>query len=288
LSEAAAVSHAKHGVRQITAKVGHATAELRMTPDFLIICAQRCGTTSLFRNLAAHPVVVPPLFQKGIHFFDLNYGRGRRWYRGQFPVRSIANRRVAHAGRPALSGEASPYYLFHPLAAERIARDLPEVKLIVLLRDPVERAFSAHRQETARGFETEPFERALELEELRLAGEVERIQADPNYVSFHHQHHAYLARGRYAEQLERLFGHVDRDRVLVVESASFFLTPRKVWERVLEFLELPAWHPSVFGRHNARASSPLPERLRQRLGEYFESHDAKLTALLGEVPTWRR
>jgi hypothetical protein len=231
---------------------------------------------------------VPPLFQKGIHFFDINYGRGLRWYRGQFPVRSIANRRVATVGQQAVSGEASPYYLFHPLAAERIARDLPAVKLIVLLRDPVERAFSAHRQETARGFETEPLERALELEETRLAGEVERIQADPDYVSFHHQHHAYLARGRYAEQLKRVFDLIDQERVLVVESASFFATPRGVWERVLEFLDLPMWYPPVFDRHNAQASTPLPDRLRERLGKYFEPHDAELAALLGEVPTWRR
>jgi hypothetical protein len=259
-----------------------------MAPDFLIVGAQRCGTTSLFRYLAAHPVVVPPLFQKGIHFFDMNYGRGLRWYRGQFPIRSIADRRVATTGHRAISGEASPYYVFHPLAAERIARDLPAAKLIVLLRDPVERAFSAHRQESARGFETEPFERALELEETRLAGELERIQADPDYASFHHQHHAYLARGRYAEQLKRLFDLIGRERVLVLESSSFFATPQPVWERVLEFLGLPTWHPPVFGRHNAQGSAPLPDRLRERLEEYFEPYDAELTALLGEVPTWRQ
>lgn len=259
-----------------------------MAPDFLIVGAQRCGTTSLFRYLAAHPVVVPPLFQKGIHFFDLNYGRGLRWYRGQFPVRSIADRRVAGTGHRAVSGEASPYYVFHPLAVERIARDLPAAKLIVLLRDPVERAFSAHRQETARGFETEPFERAVELEESRLAGELERIQADPTYVSFHHQHHAYLARGRYAEQLERLYDLVGKERVLVLESTSLFAMPQAGWERVLEFLGLPTWYPPVFGRHNAQASAPPPDRLRERLKDYFAPHDAELTSLLGEVPTWRR
>ena len=282
------MNRAKLGVRRVTATVGHATSELRMAPDFLIVGAQRCGTTSLFRYLAGHPVVVPPLFQKGIHFFDLNYGRGARWYRGQFPVRSIADRRVAGTGRRAITGEASPYYVFHPLAADRIARDLPEAKLIVLLRDPVERAFSAHRQETARGFETEPFEQALELEETRLAGELERIHADPAYVGFHHQHHAYLARGRYAEQLQRLFDLVGQERLLVLESADFFATPQAVWQRVLEFLGLPAWYPPVFGRHNAQAGAPLPDRLRERLEEYFEPHDEALAALLGEVPTWRR
>ena len=91
--------------------------------------------------------------------------------------------------------------MFHPLAADRIAADLPGVRLLVLVRDPVERAYSAHAHERARGFETEPFERALELEPARLAGEAERIAAEPGYLSASHQHHAYRARGRYVEQL---------------------------------------------------------------------------------------
>ena len=288
MSDTAGVARAKHGVRSIAATVGHATSELRMAPDFLIAGAQRCGTTSLYRYLAAHPAVVPPLFQKGIHFFDLHYGRGLRWYRGQFPVRPIADRRVAPTSPRAVTGEASPYYVFHPLAAERIARDLPAVKLIVLLRDPVERAFSAHKQESARGFETEPFERALDLEESRLEGELERIHAEPTYVSFEHQHHAYLARGRYAEQLERLFDLLGPERVLVLESADLLATPEPVWERVLSFLGLPPWNPPAFERHNAQPSSPLSDRLRGRLEAYFAPHDEQLAALLGEVPSWRR
>ncbi|MDQ3865476.1 MAG: sulfotransferase domain-containing protein [Actinomycetota bacterium] len=286
--DAPALELAKQTVRTATATVGHATAPLRMSPDFLIVGAQRCGTTSLFRQLAAHPAVVPPLFQKGIHFFDMHYGRGLRWYRGHFPVRSLAPRRVARAGARPVTGEASPYYVFHPLAPRRIARDLPGVKLIVLLRDPVERAFSAHRQETARGFETEPFERALELEPSRLAGEVEKILADPMYVSFSHQHHAYVTRGHYAEQLTLLFELFGRERVLVLESADFFERPMLVWERVLAFLGLPTWHPDAFGRHNAQPRPRLPDRLRARLEDYFVPHDERLAALLGEVPTWRR
>ena len=126
-----------------------------------------------------------------------------------------------HAGSPGthpLTFESSPYYLFHPLAAARISRDLPGVKLVVLVRDPVERAYSAHAHELARGFETEPFERALDLEEARLAGQAEKIIADPGYHSHSHQHHGYRARGRYADQLERLAQLVGRDRVHVVDS----------------------------------------------------------------------
>src|SRR5207244_6944401 len=103
--------------------------------------------------------------------------------------------------------------MFHPLAAKRISRDLPGVKLLVLVRDPVERAYSAYAHELARGYETEPFERALELEDQRLAGEEERIISQPGYVSLSHQHQAYLARGRYAAQLERLEKLFGSDRL---------------------------------------------------------------------------
>ena len=286
--DSTAIAAAKQAVRHTTTAIGQGTAGLRMRPDFLIVGAQRCGTTSLFRDLAQHPAVAPPVFQKGIHYFDVHYGRGPRWYAAHFPLRAPAARRTARSGGRPLTGEASPYYMFHPLAPGRIAADLPAVRLIVLLRDPVERAHSAHRQESARGFETEPFERALELEPARLAGEVERIRRDPGYVSFSHQHHAYLARGRYAEQLATLFNLVGRDRVLVLDSAAFFTDPGQVWDRLLRFLGLPPWRPAVYGRHNARPSSPLPAALRRRLEEHFAAPDERLAALLGEAPTWRR
>ena len=133
----------KHAGRRAYLRIGVATAPLRLKPAFLMIGAQRCGTTSLFRALAAHPQVVHPAFHKGVNYFDLNYYRGPDWYRGHFPVEEIARRRRAGSGDP-VAFEASGYYLYHPFAMERIGRDLPDVKLVVMLRDPVERAFSAH------------------------------------------------------------------------------------------------------------------------------------------------
>jgi Sulfotransferase family len=280
---------AKSVGRGLVRRVGHATSGLRMTPDFLIVGAQRCGTTSLFRGLAEHPSVVPPLMHKGVHFFDTPsaYARGMRWYRGHFPLRAIADRR-AH-GR-AMTGEASPYYMFHPLGAERIATALPTARLIVLLRDPVERAFSAYKQETTRGFETETFEHALELEPKRLFGEVERLVADPGYYSFAHQHHAYLARGEYAAQLERLVAALGNGRVLVIFADHLFAPPtqRDTWQRILAYLDLPAWEPRIFPHANAKPSAPMQPELRRRLDGHFAALDQRLAALLGETPPWRR
>src|SRR5919108_6081357 len=87
----------------------------RSLPDFVILGAQRAGSTTLYRALIAHPQVRRALL-KEVHFFDLNYHRGLRWYRAHFPYRS--------PGR--ITGEASPYYLYHPHAPKRVARDLPD------------------------------------------------------------------------------------------------------------------------------------------------------------------
>src|SRR6185437_11031226 len=198
---------AKRAAHLISVAVGRATAPLRMLPGFLIVGAQRCGTTSMYRALADHPAVRKAVLHKGVHYFDMNYYRGINWYRAHFPL--------AATGR--VTFESSPYYMFHPLAAERIAADLPGVRLIVLVRDPVERAYSAHTHERARGFETEPFERAIGLEPDRLEGEAERIAA-LGRLSHSDQHHAYLARGRYVEQLDRLERLFGRMRIHVVDS----------------------------------------------------------------------
>lgn len=267
---------------------GRATHGARMLPGFLIVGAQRCGTTSMYRTLAQHPALFKPLLHKGVHYFDTSYERGLAWYRGHFPLQATAARVQRRLGVRPLAFESAPYYAFHPLAGQRIAADLPGVKLLMLVRDPVERAYSAHSHELGRGFETEPFERALELEEQRLAGEEQRIAADPAYRSHSHQHHAYLARGRYIEQLERLEKLVGREAIHVVDSHEFFTDPERVHAEVLSFLGVPPVGGTVFERHNARRRAPLSNDLRRRLEEYFQPYDERLADWLGHVPFWRR
>lgn len=281
-------SRAWQAAGSVTRTVGRWTAGSRMLPGFLIVGAQRCGTTSMFKTLAQHPAVLPPLFHKGVHYFDVAYPRGLAWYQGHFPTRSRAEAAQRQNGVPAITGESSPFYLFHPLAPGRIAENLPDVRLIVLLRDPVERAYSAHTHETARGFETEPFERALRLEDERLAGERERMMSDPTYISHHLQHNAYVSRGRYIEQLEHLVTLFGRQRVHVVDSDDFFATPRGAFDEVCDFLGLPRCDEINFGRHNARRRAPMDPGLRAELEEYFVEYDERLAAWWGRTPSWRR
>lgn len=264
--------------------VGQATAGHRLRPSFIMMGASRAGTTSLFRALSVHPQVLRPTVNKGVRYFDLNYGRGWGWYMGHFPLTRMAESK-ARGGAP-MAFEASGYYVFHPLVAKRIAADLPEARLVVMVRDPVERAYSAWKHETARGFEWETFERALELEDDRLRGEVDRMARDVTYESFCHRHQSHRARGEYVDQLERILEHFPREQLHVMQSEAFFAQPELEYGRLLAFLGLSPHQPASFDVHNARPSSPMPKRVRAQLEEHFAPYDARLEALLGEPLRW--
>ena len=270
--------------RRLSVAAGQRTSGLRMTPAFVLAGAQRCGTTSLFRALIAHPSVLGPVHHKGVNYFDVNYSRGPAWYQGHFPLRSVA--RLRARGSAPITFEASGYYVYHPLAAARLARDLPDVKVLVMLRDPVERAYSAYKHELARGFETEPFERALELEDGRVEPDLARMLADGDHFGFSHRHHSYRRRGQYAEQLQRLVDLVGRERLHVVDSARFFDRPREEFGRVTDFLGLERHDDIAFDRWNARPGTAMPTAAEAFLREALAPHDVALERLLGERPSW--
>jgi hypothetical protein len=279
----------RRAAHSVSVTVGRLTSPARMLPGFLIVGGQRCGTTSMYRALSQHPAVLKAVLHKGVHYFDEGYARGIGWYQAHFPLRAHAHWVERSAGTAPMTFESSPYYMFHPLAAQRISRDLPGVKLLVLVRDPVERAYSAHAHEIGRGYETEPFERALELEPSRLEGEAERVVADPAYLSHSHQHHAYRARGQYVEQLERLEGLFGRDRIHVVDSSTFWADPEPSFNAVQDFLGLPRRSGDIaFDRHNARPRAPMSDVLRNELHEHFRPYDERLAKWLGEEPSWQR
>ncbi|MGC3994494.1 MAG: sulfotransferase [Propionicimonas sp.] len=255
-----------------------------MEPDFIILGAQRAGTTTLFRVLNEHPDVVRPTVTKGTGYFESNYGKGRAWYRSHFPIRALARWRT---GGRARTFESSGYYLFHPLSASRIAADLPNVRVVAMLRDPVERAYSAHRHELRRGFETEEFEPALALEAERLAGEEDRIRTQPGYDSFDHRHHAYVTRSRYADQVQRYVDALGPERVFIVDADRFFTEPQDELTELFAWLGLNPWLPAEVEQWNAQPREPMDDELRARLREEFAESDEKLRGLMRRPPSWR-
>jgi O-antigen/teichoic acid export membrane protein len=262
---------------------GKATASLRPLPEFLLIGTKRGGTTSLAAYLHEHPDVAP-LFPriavpKGVRYFDDHYVEGPRWYRSHFPS-TFARR----GGR--IAGEATAHYLFDPRAAERAHRLVPDARIIVLLRDPVERAYSHHRERTRQGFETLTFEEALAAEPERLAGELDRMLADPAYVSFEREHHSYRAQGCYIEYLPAWVQRYGRDRVLVIVSERFFEDPAREHARALSFLGL-APHEPTYKAHNFHPMQRgIEPAVREQLDAFYEPFTRRLEEYLGIELPW--
>jgi hypothetical protein len=263
----------------------HVTRSRRVLPDFLIIGTQRGGTTSLYKYLVQHPDVAHAL-TKELRFFDLNYHRGIDWYRSRFPTEGYRRRVRRRRGVDLVVGEASPDYLFHPHVPARVASALPAVKLIVLLRNPVDRAYSHYWHQAKRGHEPLSFPEAVDREEERLAGELERMQADPGYVSYERHHHSYIARGRYAEQLEPWFERFPRDRFLIESSEEFFTDPAPVFKRVLDFLDLSSFDLPRYDTFNAFAESTMDAGLRDRLARSLRPHNERCYRVVGRDFGW--
>jgi hypothetical protein len=266
------------------------TGGLRPLPDFLIIGTKRGGTTSLYRYLAQHPAVVPPFplieTVKGVHYFDEQFHRSPLWYRSHFrskPYLAVAERL---RGQGLITGEASPNYLFHPLAAVRARATVPEAKIIVLLRNPIDRAYSHYRDMTKLGLEPLSFEDAIEEEPARLKGEVEKMLADPSYFGATYDRYSYLARGRYVDQLPAWTEAFPPQQVLILPSEDLYTNPGRVYRRVLDFLGLPALDLPSYGRHNSLPASELDRFIRGRLADYFAPYNQALFEFLGMDFGW--
>lgn len=275
----AVIENVKRPLRRLRADYRQLTAPLRGLPSVLILGAQKGGTTSLFNYLVQHPDVHPP-FGKELHYFDFHYELGTRWYRGRFPY----THRLANG---SITLEASPYYLIHPLVPERAAKLLPAVKLVALLRNPIDRALSHYQHEVRAGRETLSFAEAIDREAERLAGEEDRLQSEPGYYSYNHHRYTYTRRGLYLEQLRRWVQHFPRSQLLIIQSERLFSDPVATTARVHQFLglrpqPLERYEPFLQGSYDRH----MPPQLRRRLAAYFEPYNRELFRWLGEEFDW--
>lgn len=241
-------------------------------PSFLILGTMKGGTTSLFDHLARHPSVTPPV-TKEIHFFDLGFRNGAEWYATQLRA---ANR----SARSPFTGEASPYYLFHPAAPRRVAQTCPLARLLVLLREPVARAISHYHHAVRLGFETLAPEPAFAAEEERIGPQRRLLREGTIEDAPAFQHLSYKARGRYAEQLEAWLECFPPSQILVLQSERLFRHPDEVCRQARAFVGLPDLAAPPVGRLNAGAYPPPPLRLAEALRKDFEPANDRLARLL--------
>jgi hypothetical protein len=273
--------------RDLTSWPRRATARHRVLPNLLVLGAQRAGTTSLYEHLGLHPGVWMSR-TKEVHYFDNYADQPLDWYRSHFPTRRWVEARSRDLGYGIAVGEGSPYYLFHPAVPGRVRAALPRARLVVLLRDPVERALSHFRHERKWGFEPEEsFERAWALEAERLA-RVGDLSA-PGAFDEHHNHHSYAARGDYAPQLAAWLEHYPASQLLVIRSEDLFSRPSEVMGRLFRFLDLPQVNLGGFPALNRTRRTPQTESeraVRARLVEHFRPRVSALEQLLGRSMGW--
>ena len=244
-------------------------------PDFIIIGAQRCGTSFLYDRLCEHPYVERAA-TKEVHYFDRKFDKGTDWYKSCFPPPAQKE------GRRVITGEASPYYLYYPHAAGRAAKVVPQAKLIALLRNPVDRAYSNYQLQTRLGREPLSFEEAIEAEEDRLRGEEDRMLADESYVSVNHQRFSYLSRGIYVDQLQEWHKFFKKEQVLILKSEDFFSYTLDTLKLISDFLNLPDWwDPRSLEPHRQNDYAHMNPVTRERLTSYFEPHNRRLYTYLG-------
>ncbi len=255
------------------------TSSKRVNPDFIVIGGQKCGTTSLHRYIKNHPNIVPP-FKKDSSFFDANYFRGFPWYQAHFPLQSKMEQ-LSAGGERHVTGEVTTTYIFHPLAAERTAEHLSDVRFIALLRNPAIRAYSHYQHMKRTGREKLSFRDAIDKEDERLDGVLERVEKGDDEAHMVFRNFGYKARGRYAEQLERWFQRFPRDRFLILKSEDLFDQPEQVCKQVYDFLGLPGFKLEKYENANPGRYSDADTKIIKELEEYFESYNRELYDLIG-------
>jgi len=246
-------------------------------PDFLIVGAQKAGTTSLYNCLKQHPAVLPAR-KKEIHYFSQFYRKGLPWYLEHFPERE----------NHQLSGEASPFYLFHPQSARRIAETYPDIRIIIILRDPVERAISHYDQQFRRGHEKLPMLQAFQEEPQRITKAWDKLLRDEQTSASKLQQCSYLKRGEYLVQLQRYENYFPATQIYLMESRDFFDQPLPSLRKLYEFLSIDSdfvpgdlW-PRKPGHYNNIDASIL-----EYLRTYYRPHNEALYSHLGRRFNWQ-
>ncbi len=246
-------------------------------PDFIIIGAQKSGTTSLHRYLTEHPRIAPAT-EKQLDFFSHEaFHRGPDWYLSRFADRESN----------ILSGEASPYYMLHPHAPRRVFEFDPGVKLIAVLRNPVDRTYSHYQHQVRNWREPLSFEEALAAEPLLLRGEAEAMILDETYYSKAHRVYSYLARSRYAGQLEKWLSLFPKEQLLILNSEALSEEPGHALDAATSFLGLPPLRLDSYNRYMSGSySEEMDSGTRRKLVHYFRPHNRRLYDLLGAAFPW--
>lgn len=246
----------------------------------------KSGSTALSNYLMQHPYIKIPVYQKEVHFFDVNFQRGISWYKSFFPTKFYKYFMEKFKTHKLLTGEKSPYYIFHPHAPIRIFSILPNVKIIILLRNPVNRAYSHYQHSKRNKRESLSFEEAIKVEPERLKGELDKMINSKTYKSYNYGHYSYLSRGIYINQIKLWFEHFPKEQVIILKSEDLFENPQSVLNRIYEFLDIPKIRHKGFKKIFTHEYEKINKKTREYLKDYFRPYNEQLYEYLGLDFNW--
>ena len=247
-------------------------------PSFIIIGAQKAGTTSLQWYLRQTPGVFLP-GRESTHYFTNHFDKPLEWYKSLF---------IEHNNK--VVGECTRFYCMHPLVPPRMKEVIPNVKIIFLLRNPVARAYSHYQDKIRLRLEkkAKTFEEAIELEEERTKEEWDIMLKGKSYRhGAPYREFTYLTKGRYVEQLKRWYKYFPKEQIMVIQSERFFKDTNTVFNEVLQFIGAnphKVHNPKAYNRYPYK--QPINPETREKLIEYFKPYNEELFKLIGRRFDW--
>ena len=272
------------------------TGFIRVLPDFLVIGAKRCGTTSLYQHLSEHPCISRSPHDN-IGFFNENYHLGINWYKSLFPTKFTRDKIIKKHGK-FLTYDVTPQYLREPYVAKRMFQTFPKMKLVVLLRNPIDKSYSHHIMgKNSNTLNNNPEWEGIDNKQvsfedivnrdIELISKYEKKNGELNDNYFRNViTKTNLARGFYAQFLRKWFDVYDRKQFLILSSSELANSTQKTLNKIFNFLEIPEYDIPDTTKINTQKYEPMKKQTREILIQFFKKYNNELYELIDRKFDW--
>ena len=252
------------------------TASSRVLPNFIIIGTVRSGSTSLYYNICEHPSVLEAAYDE-IGYFDSNYHLGQNWYRSMFPTQKMMDK-IREDTRYSITGEDTPFYFWKQEVAERIFSDIPETKIIIILRNPVDRAYSNYKLAVRENNEKLTFEEAIE-EEIEFLSKNSFLETVNRFRS-------YLTKGMYVNQIKPWLDIFPRNQFHILSTEQMKNKPHETLNQVFKFLSIPNYNIKNPQKRKLADYKKMNDNTRERLLKYYKPYNQEFFESIKQKFEW--
>ena len=259
------------------------TGPIRSLPDFIIIGTVRSGSTSLYYNICQHPCVLSAAYDE-LGYFDSNFHLGLNWYRSLFPT-LFSKWLVKRKKQYAITGEDTPFYIWSPLVARRILKILPNIKLIVLFRNPVDRAYSNYHLGVRAGSENLSFEDAIQIEIKKLDDSNNKFEQDVEKYTIPR---SYISKGFYSNQLKIWLELFSPEQLIIVSTEDLESNPQETLDKIYDFLKIPKNHKLIPEKQKIASYPKMKDETRKFLIDLYKKSNDELFTMIGKKFDWNK